>query len=1020
MADLATGLKAWVAAQLPDTDTGAGPITPTIHRGALTPIIEAVQGVEDRVDVLYGRPVFTESQRAGLQYIIDQTGGAEGLVLAVAANSDKISFDPESRATLTRLAGETQRSEEDVLALIHSAPIPTAVAAEFLSVHGDIDTINGRIDNLPVSEGVPQSVLDDIQALKDRLEFTPAEQVKIMANAGGIADNAQAILDLIQSVADANARIDGNRDARRITPQEILDIADLKDNLVLTQSEKDKINASDAVHSELSGRIKALEDAPAAEGGIGEWNATTTYNTGELVITDTGIYRAIADNISSAATEPAVGAAWEAGWELVADAKDASGLALTDFQGDGDGVGAVDARIDIKQDPSLFQSLAGPIPAQRPHTSFVVNAGNSPLTTDPLTIPTDHLTGFKDGEVVRIDGALYFDGEYTGFAPTISAVVEQDGNTIKNLYNLPAQGAGSFFFYARLGGGTITITPTASLNTELEATLYPYTGGLRASLLGKYHNIAVELINTQIAIALAETKLQVAQNTTGIANNLADIAVLQQTLTALNNAFQALTIRLDNAPLKFLMAGSVVAAENTITQARTPLGDTWNARMEEAGAPYTPQVVVDLTQGSIQYGTTAGSADEKSVLAYESNGWVYGRAFTPAIDHPQQTNQHETTYVGTTQVDSQNRFRIDLGVNNQFVASTTSFRPSEDIPAGTIVHVDFHAYVNETARQIAEIDYVWGSGTAAVHEIDHEGQTSIIGTVREFNGDLEVAITESTDENNLPVDGGYVLAYAHWETTTEAYTSPERVDDVQLMRHTGHAALVLANVNNNIVIYYGAGQSFETNHFSAAQVDFYIINGSTDALGAVYGIDAQETYDLTAIQANALAGVDYLGFFVDVPHATNQVRLPGGMVLTDPEEKERDILAELDALKAGGGASANGIVLATRTLRGSEIKIGSISFPEIAIGQRLFGMGVKVINPCANTDSISFQLVGQKGLEAVALDVAIESEVEENNNIARVAASAVSVFITGVDTSISADCEIKIAVAYMPIEYFPK
>ncbi len=348
MADLATELKQWLATQLPPPD--GAQITPVVHLGTMDRVVDTIQAVEDgvvdvadkvstlkdRVDVLAGLPRFTDSQRAGLQYITDQTGGAQGLVLAVAANTDKVSFDAESRATLARLAGETERSEEDVLALIASAPIPTAVAAEFLSVHGDIDDINGRIDNLPVSETIPQSVLDKIQALEDRLEFTPAEQMKIMANADGVATNAQSILDLIQSQADANALIEDNTNARRITVAEIQDIVDLKaqiadleDNLELTQEQSDKINASDAVHSALSRRIKTLEDAPDV---ITEWNATATYNTGDLVITDRGLFKAKTDNIVSAIFEPAVGSSWVAAWDLIADAQVAGGASESELK----------------------------------------------------------------------------------------------------------------------------------------------------------------------------------------------------------------------------------------------------------------------------------------------------------------------------------------------------------------------------------------------------------------------------------------------------------------------------------------------------------------------------------------------------------------------------------------------------------------------------------------------------------------------------------------------------------------
>ena len=79
--------------------------------------------------------------------------------------------------------------------------------------------------------------------------------------------------------------------------------------------------------------IKAL-DIPT--GGVARWNATTTYNTDDVVFTDTGIYRAITDNVVSAVFEPAVGSAWEAGWVLLASVGGGmeGALVLEDFAPD--------------------------------------------------------------------------------------------------------------------------------------------------------------------------------------------------------------------------------------------------------------------------------------------------------------------------------------------------------------------------------------------------------------------------------------------------------------------------------------------------------------------------------------------------------------------------------------------------------------------------------------------------------------------------------------------------------------
>ncbi len=66
----------------------------------------------------------------------------------------------------------------------------------------------------------------------------------------------------------------------------------------------------------------------------GEWVATATYNTDDIVTHPSGVYRAITDNITSATFEPSVGAAWASGFELWAgkgaDGKDADDASVLD------------------------------------------------------------------------------------------------------------------------------------------------------------------------------------------------------------------------------------------------------------------------------------------------------------------------------------------------------------------------------------------------------------------------------------------------------------------------------------------------------------------------------------------------------------------------------------------------------------------------------------------------------------------------------------------------------------------
>ncbi len=617
----------------------------------------------------------------------------------------------------------------------------------------------------------------------------------------------------------------------------------------------------------------------------------------------------------------------------------------TDGTGGGLSEKAVDERIDAKLTPALFESNSGTIPAVRPGTSFVVRRDNSPFRATPLVVQTSGLSGIDDGEIIKLDSSMAFDGEFTGSAPLCGIIISQDGQPIYTNMNLPAQGAGPISFYGRKGPD-LSIQPVFTVNNELSATLYPYTYSFAVKQLGKFHNITVQLIQTQIAIALTEVKLMVAQNTQGVLENQTHINTLQMSLSVLKNAFDALTERLNNDTLNFILSGSVIDAGQTRTQKRTALGDTWGAIVETGNTPWTERLLVGLRQGSVKYNQAAlgGSTDEKTVLAYENNGFLYGRLYTPAINHPLERTTHFTTVGTSAQINSGNRHRIDLGVNNVFTASTTSFVPESPIPAGTTVNVDLHAYVNSLGREIVEIEYVWGSGVPVVHEVDHEGDVSIIATVDEFHGNIRVRITQATGENNLAVDDGYVLGYVHWDTERAAYTSPERVDDTQLMRHTGVSVMALVRENGKLVIYYGNGGRFETNQSVQSQIDYYIVRASREADGSgglmdLYTISSQENYDVSGIQANADAAIDYFGLFIDVPHQTEKAVFPGGLVLTDPEEKQVDVLEVLADLMKGGevpGKYIKDCLTQTVVVLGAEVQSITMVYPP---NSHIWGLG---------------------------------------------------------------------------------
>ncbi len=1015
MADIKTALVQKINTDLPDQSVGG--ITPVIQRGVLTAVVDVLQDIEDRVE---GLPVFTEAQRAGLAYIVAESGGAEGLVLAVAANTDKVSFDPESRATLTRLAGETERSEEDVLALIQSAPIPTAVAAEFLSVHGNIDDINGRIDNLPASETIPQSVLDDIQALKDRLEFTPAEQMTIMANAGGIAANAQSVLDLIQSVADANARIDGNRDARRITPQEIQDIvdlkaeiADLKDNLELTQEQSDKINASDAVHSNLQTQINA-----AIASGIAKWNATTTYNTGDLVITDTGIYRAITDNVRSATFEPAVGAAWQAGWVLAADAKDASGLELTDFQGMGDGVGAVEDIIDEQLTFDIFESVIGSTAEIRPGTTYTGNHGyqndngddipQTPPTTATFTIPTSgdsvsaEINALNDGDLIRLVGNFNPNQRYVRGSQTATRlVIKQGDKTIKIIDTQPPDG-GVVILDGAKKGPDLTAEMTFTWNGET-ATMEPEIGGLDVSFTGRMYHPLNDFVNTRVAKSVDPLKGIVGELGTGLRDVQATATENQQGLTAVKKTVGILGAK--HTPALDALSGATLSQVDN--QVLTETTTAYQKALHENPTQFN-EGLVNLTAGQLTIGDV--------VLAEVKNGGLFFNLHdggTPA------SSNIEPRYIGRANGESN---PVEVHLDSEITTTLTNNLP----PAGSPVRIFVEADVNGLDVEDEQLDLVATIGESVSHEVVHLGAVVSLTATWQANGLL--IQTQKSGTPNQAVDAGRLLVNPVWQETI----TTDKVDAsdtlTRIADHHGNAALFIHSVGGIYHIDYSGG-AFDTNTAHTAQTQI-----NTD-LDWVITLDSNFPANMHDLQAQADANNEFLGLWYYVNHPSQVLTLPFGLATTNPDG---------DVEPVGGGGGGESSVKLARMILGAEpavlepgvsygglIRNAAISIPELTLAdgevRRIIGYAVRVITPCAVGDTINvgLQSGNQSDLSSdiPSINIALNAiTVSTRLNITRDDGEILRYEITGVGdqgTPPSASCQIELGIRYVKEQVFP-
>ncbi|MCH9662962.1 MAG: immune inhibitor A [Gammaproteobacteria bacterium] len=240
---------------------------------------------------------------------------------------------------------------------------------------------------------------------------------------------------------------------------------------------------------------------------------------------------------------------------------------------------AVDARIDAKQIPAVFQTVADTVPQQHPMTKFIVTPANSPLQTTPFTFSSD-FAGVADGSVVKLGGVFHFGlNPSRGSLPLCSLIITQGTKHLRTFTNLNAQTGNDIQYLAQRGAGDIKFQPVVATTNELDQDVYPFLDVQDVAFTGVYHDILIEILNANIALATAETRGMLAsvvgqvQSLSGLIQNTNDdVAALRATL-------DALVSKVDNPALNFLSQSTVSPATVGLTTERLPLGDEWDAEI---------------------------------------------------------------------------------------------------------------------------------------------------------------------------------------------------------------------------------------------------------------------------------------------------------------------------------------------------------------------------------------------------------------------------------------------------------
>ncbi|MCH9665502.1 MAG: hypothetical protein K0U41_06595 [Gammaproteobacteria bacterium] len=594
-------------------------------------------------------------------------------------------------------------------------------------------------------------------------------------------------------------------------------------------------------------------------------------------------------------------------------------------------VEAIARKVAPNLTPSVLQTHSATIAQQHPGTSFTVNSGNNPLSTDVFTVPTKDstnadLTAITDGELVKFEVPFYFDTQsHEGFQPECGLVIKADGIVVKtysfennNLLD-PTQ-LNLLTFYAGKGE-TLTFEPTIATSRygdgSIPITVYPYFNLIRVLQLGVLYNAGKELVNAQIAIQTAKQKLVDAAQDAQI-NTLGEgVQALRDEYEASVATLEELETRLSNPGYAVLDRATVSEPTSTTTTSttRSALGDQWDAALETAQSPYKAPIIFDLTTGGVSPSSSA-TLD----FLYVRDSVVYANVLTPFQASIPAHDLPGTVTRGGNLVDADNPIQISLGQDGHHRQTSLTLTPDpNNLPAdGAEFHVDFHAVVGGNNRALYESNIIWsntGSGTPVQKEATNENGESV--TVNSFQqGNQVIVQINETGAESLPIAGGYLSLYAHYDYTVplvpavNAFSTEVKLGD----QVDGHFVVLLetgagaVSQSRPLVIHYGNGQSIATNR-GAAYINFYTNNDAN--VGNIYSTPYREdrTWDLTQLQANAEAGQADLGFFTETVtnHSTSKLTLDTGLEITNEAEEIVDVAKEIADLKANSGGAKTGL-----------------------------------------------------------------------------------------------------------------
>ncbi|MCA8835125.1 MAG: hypothetical protein K8953_08570, partial [Proteobacteria bacterium] len=336
----------------------------------------------------------------------------------------------------------------------------------------DGGAIKGAIDGIVIPEQRSEGAVRALAEAQITEEILPN---------GKIADAIEGAVDaIVIPTPRTNAEIDGRADARiAASPAVRANTA----KIGTTATERQRIATIPTLTSDLAGAKSDITQLAA------------TDRSPEAIAAD---------------TDARIVVQTQAGGTIANYVRDNAG------SGGGGGLDgdAVDARIDAKQIPAVFQTVADTVPQQHPMTKFIVTPANSPLQTTPFTFSSD-FAGVADGSVVKLGGVFHFGlNPSRGSLPLCSLIITQGTKHLRTFTNLNAQTGNDIQYLAQRGAGDIKFQPVVATTNELDQDVYPYLDVQDVAFTGVYHDILIEILNANIALATAETRGMLALSRT--------------------------------------------------------------------------------------------------------------------------------------------------------------------------------------------------------------------------------------------------------------------------------------------------------------------------------------------------------------------------------------------------------------------------------------------------------------------------------------------------------------------------